>query len=398
MLVSRAAAEDDASTNLSALPSMRMRLFHHYVDDVTRMGFSEAFWDARWAWQQHFTQLAEAKQQMQAPGAAAGPQLDEASSSALKPPWLVDLFKDLRFCVSAQRAHADGTQAISPLELIYWGKRADVVSGVEDYVKLRQAVFDKVRSDLTGTEGHKPPHRQLPHSGKRKQPATQAAQPRGGHKKKAAAAAAAAAETAEPAAEETAAPGLAAPNGKGQGQKRPRKGALLVAAAQLKPKPKPKGKGKGRQEASSSQSEAEEEEQDDDSDEDDAEVEAEEQKEDESAMSHASASSHSSDEELPLSALFAVSSQRRAVRIGVHGQTDMDSEVERIVRMEVADGVAWYLVKWAQWDEVRDSPDSPDWFTEDKLHGCEELIKQFKAEQQTLSRQERSERVKRRRR
>jgi len=268
---------------------------------------------------------------------------------------------------------------------------------VEDYVKLRQAVFDKVRSDLTGTEGHKPPHRlQLPHSGKRKQTATQAAQPRGGHKKKAAAAAAAAAETAEPAAEETAAPGLAAPNGKGQGQKRPRKGALPAAAAQLKPKPKRKGK--GRQEASTSESEAEEEEQDDDSDEDDAEVEAEEQEEDESAMSLVSTSSHSSDEDLPLNALLAVTSQRRAVRIGAHGQTDMDSEVERIVRMEVADGVAWYLVKWAQWDEVRDSPDSPDWFTEDKLHGCEELIKQFKAEQQTLSRQERNERVKRRRR
>lgn len=157
-LIAQAAADEssNAQAGLEQLPPMTIQLFEYCKNDMVKLQLTADFWKRRW--QQHCEELMQSATRRQAAAAAAGEhsgvralsaELD-SQTAALKPPWLLELFKHIRFVIPSNSRSAR-QQDITAEQLICWGPSKDIVMG-SPYVQLKQKVFEQVRKDLTNTE------------------------------------------------------------------------------------------------------------------------------------------------------------------------------------------------------------------------------------------------------
>jgi hypothetical protein len=161
MLLSRARADEDADakTDMSALPSMSIRFFEYFRGDIDRLMLTEDFWTRRW--KEHYQELRDQaphgprrEPQGQAAGfvtrnraavtanasdsalSAAAMAAEPEHGTALKPPWLLNIFQQIRFCDKAKSSRAAAAeQAVTPPQaLIYWGRPEDITSSSTGYI------------------------------------------------------------------------------------------------------------------------------------------------------------------------------------------------------------------------------------------------------------------------
>jgi hypothetical protein len=163
VLLAQASKQDDAEAkdDLACLPDMHMQIFEYALQDVKSFGFDTPFWEAQW--KHHFERVAAAHMQAVGSSAAAGRASAAAVSQegiasqelVIKPAWLVNLFRTIRFVKGSGKKEA-AIVNVKAAALICWGEPHTIVSGLKsgNHFKLLHHIFKKVRADLTHTSVH----------------------------------------------------------------------------------------------------------------------------------------------------------------------------------------------------------------------------------------------------
>lgn len=134
---------DRGEHDLSTFPHMSVQLFEHYSQDLVDRGWTTMFWDRKW--QQHEREVATRLQQTHSSGAQDEP-VAMAGQPEMRPPWLVRLYRDIRFV-----KNTGSVQVFQPEHMVLWGPQAQILAGARgNNLRLTTHAFKLTFLDLTG--------------------------------------------------------------------------------------------------------------------------------------------------------------------------------------------------------------------------------------------------------
>jgi len=337
--------------DLSTFPHMSVQLWELYRQDIVDRGWTTQFWERKW---QQSERENAARMNQQLTEGQPRVQAQVATQPELRPPWLVHMYRDMRFVRNTGSA-----QVVNPEQLVIWGTQSQIFMGARSAnLRLSRHAFNLTFLDLTGKKVEEPGDGMpaVAAAGAGKKTKTKAGPPQGGN-------------------------GQAKSKASGRGaskvtvQSEEPVAAVGSAASVSGAVPKGLGKAKRRRPRSARS--------DDDGD----------YEEDESNANIPPTAMESSRKAEQRSRGHAVSYEGLDGE-GVEDQDDDEiaeehpddqGEVECIFRDVVEDGVTWFLIKW-KGCAVDDSPESTDWKTREELASCSELLAEWeKSENMPLS-------------
>jgi len=363
------ARSDDSAAkhDISSFPHMVVQLFEFYKPDLAE--WTTQFWEQQWRVHQSPVAASLLSQPPRASGAVDA-ALPSSVQTELRPPWLVSMYRDIRF-VKNQGAF----QTMKPEHLIMWGSQKELLAGSNSNVRVNAKTFKQIYLDLTGKY---PPVNQATAG-------SAAAAARG--VRAAVAKAASAGKKARSTAMPASAPAAAVTSGRSKTKPAVDFASADVTSARIitpaaaghtravaASQGKKKHAGSKRKVAPKRRRKRKQ-------------IDDDEEEEEEAVWNDEDSESDSSEEEEEDTGseslgLMSDSPESESLSPEDSGSEEDIGTVERIVRMELdtdVDGqdVWFYLVKW-EGTPLNNSRDSPDWLRRADLESnCRELLEEF---------------------